>query len=324
MSGYIPFDPAYHNDILRSLQSPYGNTVSQRSARSLVSVRRTGSDPQNPDHDHCSPPPPYSRHDTASTTNGTASISTTAASTIRSSSHDPIVERLRRFLSFCIAVDYDAHLLTPDTLDKVTWCHFMSLFLMSHELLIRRSRPTHSTKASQTWPSHLTHAQLEKHIFRPARKLGVPKDTAMAMLRNFAQQSHVGGYRSNLDDWANMWDLAGLESKLRIDRDWIFDTVLPPTDNTALRTAIDKKYRQVAAKWFVSLYPAPAKPTRRGKDKLGWEGYRDWAQQFPRHAEDPPPDHRLRMNTLSRVAARRNLYVRLLQHPGRTLCNLGP
>ncbi|EME39788.1 hypothetical protein DOTSEDRAFT_27747 [Dothistroma septosporum NZE10] len=295
------------------------------SQRSLPSLRRPAGSIEYvvPHPDSCcwTAPPPYSLHDTASTVRS----SRRDREPSRGNDNDPKVERLRRFLSFCLAVDYEAHLLTPDTLDKATWCHFISLFLIAASLLyhsvLQQRRASTYELVPPTWPSNLTHPQLEKHIFKPSRHLGINVDTSMAMLINFALECHVSGYRSNIDRYADLWDLKGLEKKLRRDRDILFDRLLPSEEDFP-RHAIEAKHQSLTDKWFTIFSETHAIPTRRGEKKLRAEQNRDLHWHHLAEREGIPLEDRFRIKTLNWVTRRCSVYLRLLKHPGNELIRL--
>ena len=160
-------------------------------------------------------------------------------------------ERLRRFLSFCLAVDYDRVAASPDQLTRNDWCHFVQLG--------RRCLAAWQRKHvfSSSPPHHLEDAlgdpRIECSVIQPAKALGVPIHAAVAMSHMFVQS--ISRMRPNNDSAFRILPGHGtraIAAKLLLDRDLLFDTVLPK-HHLRLRTLIDVRWTRLQRRWFVRL-----------------------------------------------------------------------
>jgi hypothetical protein len=78
------------------------------------------------------------------------------------------VERLRRFLVYCLAVDYGLQSCCPDTLRKDDWLHFTHLGKLCYEDYICK-HPTSSTPLSNWTDDCCNHKEVERYLLQPAR-----------------------------------------------------------------------------------------------------------------------------------------------------------
>lgn len=111
---------------------------------------------------------------------------------------DPaLTERLRRWLSFCLAVDYDATKKLPEKLDRTQWLDFVDFLGELADVEAAGSHPpsyvlvpvsipdarvaapevrlstVEQPRRAQTYKTILTHAELDRAVLRPARELGI-------------------------------------------------------------------------------------------------------------------------------------------------------
>ncbi|GIZ41124.1 hypothetical protein CKM354_000444000 [Cercospora kikuchii] len=164
----------------------------------------------------------------------------------RTDSSPEITERLRRFLSFCLAVDYGLRTRTPDQITSDDFCHFARL----------------AKRCYKAFPSSRGHIMsyvgnvvsddpfITEHLLTPAQALGIPSQAVLSMLRIFVSSTgpliliFCGGYHSYVNHLRRMFGLKTLAHKLVFDRKEMFKTVLPMEDTDLLNRMIAANLRQ--------------------------------------------------------------------------------
>lgn len=179
-------------------------------------------------------------------------------------SSDQRVERLRRFLSFTLAIDYDLQDSTPDKLSAFDWSHFVLL-----AQTVARSCPTASRRCSSNL-CYLNHclrstasAELRSQIVEPAAILGISSRMVILQLRLFVGSIRRGGkygrgYASQLQQIAIDHGVKVLGNKLLSDRARLIEAVLPKHPRAmspyrSLLTQMLVKNQTVIDEWFCEL-----------------------------------------------------------------------
>ncbi|CAK1358693.1 uncharacterized protein RHO25_007275 [Cercospora beticola] len=164
----------------------------------------------------------------------------------RTSCSPDITERLRKFLSFCLAVDYELHTRTPDQITLDDFCHFAGL----------------ARRCDKAFPSSRGHIMsyvgnvvsddpiITEHLLKPAQALGIPNQAVLSMLRIFVgsigplRVVFFGGYHSYVNHLRRVFGLRTLARKLVFDRKELFKAVLPAEDTDLLHRMIAASLRQ--------------------------------------------------------------------------------
>lgn len=90
-------------------------------------------------------------------------------------------ERLRRFLSVLLSIDYQLFHACPDRLRRDDWCHFMRLSRIAHEVFysVRPKLPSQVLIIHEDWSDERHfHLEIDKYIKCPARALGIDTSTS--------------------------------------------------------------------------------------------------------------------------------------------------
>lgn len=136
------------------------------------------------------------------------------------------IGRVRRFLSFTLALDYGLAITTPDRLSKADW-HLFARLSKSTIGLVEQVDPDIRLSLLD-WPDGLTNDDLEKHIFAPAAELGLrPKQIAFRLM--LFTKNDLYPYRGSPYLFADLYGMRILAAKLKLDRCEIFDRVLSPS-----------------------------------------------------------------------------------------------
>lgn len=114
------------------------------------------------------------------------------------------VERVRRFLSFCLAIDYLVSTDTPDKLSEEDLHHFTDLGLYCFRSASDGTPPlVRGSCIGYLQPRELPirDTRLKIELFRPCVALGVPCTAAISMLRTFIASLRLwqAGYESQID-----------------------------------------------------------------------------------------------------------------------------
>lgn len=197
----------------------------------------------------------------------------------RPSPSDVPTERLRRFLAFCLAIDYDL-LASIGSLPKDDWCHFVQLSRIYAKYATSRSFHNEQSRLGQ--------GVLERELFTPSSALGIPPgkqtlhvseaavllttptDVAGNMLRGFVLAlKWSGGYETGIFRFRHC-GMPQLAAKLLIDKEIVVPAVTN-VDNEALREALLIKIKEIKRKRFVSLKsPSTYTMTKEGKSWDKW------------------------------------------------------
>lgn len=239
------------------------------------------------------PSPSVSRHDSASEIQHPPPPYTSRLRVARSPAPHPIVEaaeialrspglrveRLRRFLSFTLAVDYDLQDVTPDKLTDTDWSRFVRL---AQQLADACSAAVENKSFDQFWksddhPESIMTTALRLQIIEPANTLGVDPQVVLVQLMLFVSsinhRGSNGGYVSQLDRMPAILGVYEFALKLLCDRTRLFKAVLPKTHKAmspyrGLKTQMMVRNQTAIDRWFT---------------KLDWGGYdvrRDCVKDF--------------------------------------------
>lgn len=169
----------------------------------------------------------------------------------------PEIARLRRFLSFCLAIDYECLEISPDLLDKKELLHWAAISQLCFGVFTK-ARPR-SRWPLLDWPKNAVHhPQIEKYILKPATALGVPAQMVFLMTRVFITALD-NLYQHTLEEIVLAYGHNVLAYRIYTDRVYLFDRVLPPDSD--YRARIEANNRKAEERWFEKL--GPRKWTRR-------------------------------------------------------------
>ncbi|KAF1348170.1 hypothetical protein BDV97DRAFT_371006 [Delphinella strobiligena] len=186
-------------------------------------------------------------------------------------------ERLRRFLLFCLAVDYS--LLKSQKLSqwitREEWLMWVRLGKVLHikevfasrtalDLHLRAWEDVEAIKCRHpTVDYELSHDpsvdQLEEivdmYIVRPAFALGLSPELAVTMVRRYPFTLALRGGHMPVWHRHQKRCMKALASKFFLDKEFLIDALLPPGDETlvAFREALHAKNIEVSEKYFVTL-----------------------------------------------------------------------
>ena len=184
-------------------------------------------------------------------------------------------ERLRRFLSYCLAVDYGLEETCPDKLRKDDWYHFTRLSLLCYTQ--HRSSPSAQAPIMFDWPAISDSAQLDRELFAGADALKVPRCTVVAMLRMFVSCTGVCRNRnsSTIGYIGRRYGVHVLAEKLRVDRAIMFGAVLPRCDGQFSQQMLCKHQEAVAnccAHGAIDskLLASQTSGTQQARSNMGW------------------------------------------------------
>ncbi|KAF1348180.1 hypothetical protein BDV97DRAFT_371014 [Delphinella strobiligena] len=180
--------------------------------------------------------------------------------------HPELAENLRRFLLFCLAIDYDLVSECPEMPRQSDWLPFLRL---ARHWSWRESRRRYQQGYDPVRPAFLGNPstadsaadddralKIEQCIFacvvRPAQALCIPPDIAITMLRDFPSSI------TSVGDYTPCWhryrcpNTRSLATKLLLDREILFDTVTK-RDHQGFRSALHEANERFANKNFVAL-----------------------------------------------------------------------
>lgn len=188
-----------------------------------------------------------------------------------SSAVDGKVERVRHSLSFCLAIDYNLASETPDRLSVEDFCHFNNLARRCFQSeggnppLIRAC--TGYMNYLRPNDISLSDPVIEMEFLQPVRALGIPCSVSIAMLRMLISAITFWGvaYNSQMSPLAGETSLDNLSAKIFMERQMLFDILLPPSD-TAFRDIFEVRATQELRGWFKALRgPADYDENVRGR-----------------------------------------------------------
>lgn len=226
-------------------------------------------------------PPPYSLRHTSP--RQASSQPTLGCST---SSDTFTIERLRRFLSFTLSVDYDLQTHTPDHPTASDWSHFVCLARQVSDIF-SAARGTFSNDLSHPdfWLEELMTPAVRKQIRDPALALGIPPIIVVQQLRLFISsiwkcKNGTGGYVSRLESVPHDQNLCEFGRKLLSDRTILVDAVLPKYRKAmcpyrGLRMVLRVRIQTMIDRWFIRLDTRGYKPKAwcQKYDKPTGEGF---------------------------------------------------
>ncbi|SMY25690.1 unnamed protein product [Zymoseptoria tritici ST99CH_1A5] len=147
-------------------------------------------------------------------------------------------ERLRRFLSFCLAIDYELAAQSPDKLTKEDLCIFVHL---ARRCFLRREphrRPLIKEDAlgylylrSTDLTVEDTFVQFE--LMEPAKALRIPCSVVVVMLRFFISSIRLCGarYQSQTSRLVVHTSLDNLAARFFMEKKMFLDVLLPPSSS---------------------------------------------------------------------------------------------
>lgn len=188
-------------------------------------------------------------------------------------------ERLRKFLLFCLAVDYD--LLKPEKrvlgILRKEWVMWMRLGKVLHNNgVLERRYPTVDDEVFHKPAVDQLEDIVDMYIVRPAFALGVPPgklhcfataiakytltdtlriDLAVSMVRRYPFTLSLRG--GHIPVWHRHQKrcMKALAFKFFLDKEFLIDALIPPGDENLveLREALHEKNVEVTEKYFVTL-----------------------------------------------------------------------
>jgi hypothetical protein len=201
-------------------------------------------------------------------------------------------ERLRRFLSFCLAIDYELTAETPDKLTKEDLCIFVHL---ARRCFLERRRPTEGDmirgnpyRYSYLKPRDVVAKDpvVQAELMEPAMALGIPCSVVIVMLRCFISSMRLRRmeYKSQIVWLRVQTSLDNIAARSFMDRHILLDALLPlSSDATA--------FRQVMALRMDQSHGARFKALRSPTDYTT-TAYGDWilrTEKARQRASRPPP-----------------------------------
>lgn len=157
---------------------------------------------------------------------------------------NPEVERMRKFLTYCLAVDYQSRgnfaLLGPDRE------HFLQMATLLNDIA-----DFHQT-------THLTEDERKrlapyfwKYLHEPCQGLSIPVESAAIIVVRFASvQSLFGRYKGAVQNTLNRGGIQGLAKKLYMDKHVLIPRL---TSSAATRKTYLQQLEKCAKKYFVSF-----------------------------------------------------------------------
>lgn len=197
----------------------------------------------NSEHD---PPPPYTPYS-----------SEKAATSFHTRS-------LRRFLSFCLAVDYDLVQESPDMLTESEWHHMVRLSRLCFEDFCQNQPQT--SELLYLWQTLPTNKIIVEELIIPSEALGICPRRVLYMTRVFiSSMNYAAGYHSEPEFCfhhvtGNIKDVA---EKLVYDLEEMFPKVLP-RDDCLFKAKMYRAHGAVSRRYFVTLERHAFKLTTRG------------------------------------------------------------
>lgn len=163
------------------------------------------------------------------------------------------VEKLRRFLAFCLAVDYGLHLDSPDKLSQKEFLHWIQLATKC----LHNKRPLpgfhHGKGLVHDNSVHVwlvAETQIECYLLDPANAMGIPHGVALSMLRMFAGSVRSYGYKSRVRWMAKLYGPKTVAGKLLYDRKALIDKVVQGAD---LKKMMKERLSTMQSSWFSRL-----------------------------------------------------------------------
>ncbi|SMQ52722.1 unnamed protein product [Zymoseptoria tritici ST99CH_3D7] len=135
-------------------------------------------------------------------------------------------ERLRRFLSFCMAIDYGITSETPDQLTNEDFCFFVDL---GRRCFLRRGQDRPLLKADGLGYLYLTPVDItvddpvvQNGLMQPSMELGVPCSAVVVTLRLFLRSINFWrtGYTSQIEWVACKTGMDNLAARFWMER-WV-------------------------------------------------------------------------------------------------------
>lgn len=170
--------------------------------------------------------------------------------------------RLRRFLSFCLAIDYGLDQESPDMLTKSEWHHIVRLSQLCFDDFCQNQPPT--SQLLYLWPTLPTNKTIVEEILEPAEVLGICPRRALHMTRVFiSSMNWATGYDSDpqfcFHVTGRMKDLA---EKLTYDLEELFQKLLPRDDHM-FKVKMLRAHGAISRKYFAKLESGSLRLTPR-------------------------------------------------------------
>lgn len=161
------------------------------------------------------------------------------------------VERVRRFLLFCLAVDYNLVTASKGWLNGEEWSYFMRLarLAMKEGIVARKNggiveEDLKADSESQT-------VQREFHM--PVYELGVPLSMARSLLILFPRRVRANGEHGSVLKRNNAHTMPELATRLLTDREIVFDALMDGVNNARLRKDLEEANRKLEKQFFTKL-----------------------------------------------------------------------
>ncbi|KAL1311426.1 hypothetical protein AAFC00_001587 [Neodothiora populina] len=180
--------------------------------------------------------------------------------------HPELAENLRRFLLFCLAIDYGLVPECPEPMRPTDWLPFLRL---ARHWSWRDSRRRYQQGYDPVRPAFLGNPsradnaadderalKVEQCIFacivRPAQALNIPPDIAITMLRDFPSSITSNGDYVPHNHRYRCPNTKTLATKLLLDREILIDT-LTRREHSSFRSSLHEANEKIQNKNFVSL-----------------------------------------------------------------------
>ncbi|SMY21048.1 unnamed protein product [Zymoseptoria tritici ST99CH_1A5] len=180
-------------------------------------------------------------------------------------------ERLRRFLSFCLAIDYDLVEETPDQLSKADRCHFVDL---GQRCFLCRGHDRPLLKADRlgylyTAPADITvdDPVVQSDLMQPAMELGIPCTAAVTMLRLFIHSFsfRLAGYNSQIEWLVRKTSVDNLAARFWMERRVIIKAVEVPGEKAFFDRIVEGMQKALGSYFQGVRGPEEYKAYRRGR-----------------------------------------------------------
>ncbi|SMY25541.1 unnamed protein product [Zymoseptoria tritici ST99CH_1A5] len=174
-------------------------------------------------------------------------------------------ERLRRFLSFCLAIDYNLTEETPDKLSKEDLFIFVDLARRCFLFGLTPGTPARGpqiTGNAFAYPYlkprdfNVADTVVQQELLDPAVALGIPCSVVVVMLRSFVGSFSLlqPGYRAQISWLSVTTGTDNLAARFFMERNVLFDALLPPSPHlSGFRGLLECRMNGVHGDFFEAI-----------------------------------------------------------------------
>jgi hypothetical protein len=178
------------------------------------------------------------------------------------------IDRIRRFLLFCLLVDYGIDIPMHIYLYANDWSYFMRLAkAVKEEETNRRKHGVRARDMRQGSDSQVAHTD----FYKPVWSLAIPMGTsiqlrydcaalrslfagiARSLLTLFPRRTGANGEHVSVLKRNNVHTTSELATRILVDREILFDSLLDSDSQTDLRNLLERANRQIQDRYFESL-----------------------------------------------------------------------